>query len=501
MQGRNAKSSLYKKESNKAKKKHVSTKRSCIAVPKAKIPTTIIEPTTKEIEQKIMQKKKILRMSKKVAMSMVMMIIMITLTLVYMKTNDYVFAVEAYIDGQSIGIVDKTKEFDECLKVIVQSNSYEIGKEVMVEQEPTFTGRIVKTEQLTPVDEIEENLRSIIHMSVEAYSIEVDGKQMGNAKDMYMVEEILDQLQEPYQSGDPNVTIGFNKKIHIDKTIVPVRELNKKEEIYGNLSAMEEEIEKYQIRNGDTLWDIALDHKIPVEEILRINPQMSEIIQPGDEINLSVPKPTLGVEVREKVVYNEDIPFDIKEVEDKTIYEGRRTIVDRGINGEKKVEAEIVKVNGIEVDKNIIKEVVLAEPKEQTEKVGTKPLPPKYGTGTFRRPIYATITSRFGTRWGRMHTGIDYGGSVGDPIYAADGGKVIFAGWDGSYGYIVKISHDNEYVTYYAHCSKLLVSTGQRIAKGELIAKVGNTGRSTGPHLHFEVRKNGVAVNPLSYLP
>ncbi len=499
MQDGDAKSSIYKKESKR--KKHLSTKRNCIAVPKVKIPTTIIKPTTMEMEQKIMQKQRIFKASQKAAMSMLVMTIMIALIFVFMKTNDYVFAVEAYIDGQSIGIADKTKEIDECLKIVVASKSMEIGKEVMVEQKPIFTGKIVKTEALTPMEDIEKNIESIIHMNVEAISIDVDGKQMGLAKDINTVEEILDELQAPYRSDDQNVTVGFNKKVQIKKQVVPIEELDEKEEILFVLSGMESEIEKYQIKNGDTLWDIALDHKIPVEEILRINPQMSEIIQPGDKINLTVPKPILGIEVREKVVYNEDIAYDIEEVEDETLYEGRRTIVDRGINGEKEVEAEIIKVNGIEIDKNVIKETVLAEPKAQTEKVGTKPLPPKYGTGTFRRPIYATITSRFGTRWGRMHTGIDYGGSVGDPVYAADGGKVIFAGWDGSYGYIVKISHDNEYVTYYAHCSKLLVSTGQRVAKGQLIAKVGNTGRSTGPHLHFEVRKNGTPVNPLSYLP
>jgi murein DD-endopeptidase MepM/ murein hydrolase activator NlpD len=80
------------------------------------------------------------------------------------------------------------------------------------------------------------------------------------------------------------------------------------------------------------------------------------------------------------------------------------------------------------------------------------------------------------------------------------GGKVTFSGWEGSYGYLVKISHGNGLETYYAHNSKLLVKEGQTISAGQVIAKSGNTGNSTGPHIHFEVRKNGTPVNPKPYL-
>ncbi|MGE4284156.1 MAG: peptidoglycan DD-metalloendopeptidase family protein, partial [Clostridia bacterium] len=271
-------------------------------------------------------------------------------------------------------------------------------------------------------------------------------------------------------------------------------------EVYDALSQLKDEVKKYKIKEKDTLWGIAQIYKTPVEEIIRINPGLKEDIQPGQEINLTVPEPVLGIETREVIAYNEDIPFEVKEIQDSDLYQGRRTIVDKGFNGEQKVEAEIIKVNGIETGKEVIKTYVLSEPKIQTEKVGIKKLPPKYGTGVFRRPTYGIITSRFGSRGREWHTGIDLAGNTGDPIYAADGGKVIFAGRQGNYGLLVRISHDNEYITYYGHCSKLLVQVGQRVAKGELIAKVGNTGRSTGPHVHFEVRKDGTPVNPLNYL-
>ena len=116
------------------------------------------------------------------------------------------------------------------------------------------------------------------------------------------------------------------------------------------------------------------------------------------------------------------------------------------------------------------------------------------------RPVSGVLTSRFGSRWGSTHTGIDIGAPSGTGIKAAAGGTVIFSGWKGTLGKLVVISHGNGIQTYYGHCSSLLVSTGQKISAGQIIAKVGSTGRSTGSHLHFEIRVNGSAINPQSYI-
>ena len=119
---------------------------------------------------------------------------------------------------------------------------------------------------------------------------------------------------------------------------------------------------------------------------------------------------------------------------------------------------------------------------------------------SFIKPTSGVVTSRFGSRWGSTHTGIDVGAPTGTPIKAAAGGTVIFSGWKGTLGKLVVVSHGNGVQTYYAHCSSLLVSSGQTVSAGQLIAKIGNTGRSTGPHLHFEIRVNGSAINPQSYI-
>ncbi|WP_125154186.1 M23 family metallopeptidase [Clostridium rectalis] len=110
------------------------------------------------------------------------------------------------------------------------------------------------------------------------------------------------------------------------------------------------------------------------------------------------------------------------------------------------------------------------------------------------------VSSGFGMRWGRMHNGIDLAAPMGTPIYAVLSGKVIFSGWQNGYGNVVKIDNGDNIVTIYGHCSKLFVKEGHTIEKGNKIAEVGSTGRSTGPHVHFEVRKNGVPQNPEGYL-
>lgn len=114
--------------------------------------------------------------------------------------------------------------------------------------------------------------------------------------------------------------------------------------------------------------------------------------------------------------------------------------------------------------------------------------------GSFR------YTSGFGMRWGRMHKGTDFAAPHGTPIYATADGVVIHAGWQSGYGRMVKIKHEFGIETRYAHNSKLFVKKGQRVSRGQKIAAMGNTGRSTGTHLHYEVRVGGKAVNPMTYI-
>ncbi|HZV78454.1 MAG TPA: peptidoglycan DD-metalloendopeptidase family protein [Candidatus Binatus sp.] len=127
-------------------------------------------------------------------------------------------------------------------------------------------------------------------------------------------------------------------------------------------------------------------------------------------------------------------------------------------------------------------------------------------SGHFIWPAQGPVVSGFGMRWHpilggyRMHTGIDIGAPYGAPIVASDDGVVLFVGWYGGYGNTVIVDHGGGYSTLYAHCSSILVSQGQQVQRGQAIARVGATGYATGPHLHFEIRVNGVPINPMTRL-
>lgn len=137
-------------------------------------------------------------------------------------------------------------------------------------------------------------------------------------------------------------------------------------------------------------------------------------------------------------------------------------------------------------------------PPAPTSPPATSPPPPSAGGGLLW-PTSGVLTSTFGWRWGAMHQGIDIGAGTGTPIYASESGTVFYSGWMGGYGNLILIDHGDGRVTAYAHQSRLAVSGGS-VGRGQVIGYVGSTGDSTGPHLHFEVRVNGVAVNPMQYL-
>lgn len=150
-------------------------------------------------------------------------------------------------------------------------------------------------------------------------------------------------------------------------------------------------------------------------------------------------------------------------------------------------------------------DALIAESKRLEKEISSLSSKKKYtgGTMVWPAPNNYTVTSPFGMRKHpilrkvKMHTGIDIGAKSGDAIVAANGGTVIIAGWQNGYGNTVVIDHGGGITTLYAHSSKLLVKVGKEVKAGDNIAKVGSTGLSTGPHLHFEVRKNGTPVNPL----
>lgn len=196
--------------------------------------------------------------------------------------------------------------------------------------------------------------------------------------------------------------------------------------------------------------------------------------------------------------FQKEIPFETQTHNDSTLYIGETVTVTEGKNGSAEVESETVYKNGAEQSSRILSENVIINPVTRVVRIGTK-TKDVLQSGLFY-PLTGTISSYFGQRWGRNHEGIDIAVPEGTPVKAAECGTVSFAGDGGTYGKLVKIDHGNGVVTAYAHLNKINVTVGQAVNSDTQIALSGNTGRSTGPHLHFEIVENDVPLDPINFL-
>ena len=263
-------------------------------------------------------------------------------------------------------------------------------------------------------------------------------------------------------------------------------------------------------KNEETV-NIEIEEQTSTAEMdLENGDEKPEILTPEEAAAEITAKQELTVKTTEVVTEKE--PVEFKKVTKKTdkLYVGQRKVKQKGSEGLKEVTKEVTKENGETIEENLIYEAVLKEPQTRIVLSGTKRQEEdaftaaadvkQEGSGELTAPVSSmNVTSGFGPRWGRAHLGVDLGMPSGAPISAADAGTVIFTGYSGSYGNLVKVDHGNGMITYYAHCSRVLAEQGQAVERGEVIAEVGSTGNSTGPHLHFEVRMNGENVDPMNY--
>lgn len=222
-----------------------------------------------------------------------------------------------------------------------------------------------------------------------------------------------------------------------------------------------------------------------------------------------------GNEILSRVeeVYIEDSNFNIKYeetrketiepitkiVQKEDMYMGD-ILKEEGSVGYKEVVASVNYTNGVKTGEEIVTERTLIDSKDTVLYKGIK-CPIEDKVAFLQYPTEGgTITSYFGQRWGRMHNGIDIGNNEGEPVYSSLEGVVKECHYENGYGNKIVVEHDNNITTVYAHLSELKTNIGAEVKKGDLIGKVGNTGNSTGPHLHFEVRVNGVPINPQGYI-
>lgn len=269
------------------------------------------------------------------------------------------------------------------------------------------------------------------------------------------------------------------------------------EEAISMVTKEKEENKIYEVKTGDTLSGIAAEYGLTMDELLAMNPNCSEdnYIRVGDRITVTVPEPELSVIVTEQKTFEEDYELPVEYIKNDSMYTTYSNVINEGSKGHRKVVAKVKYKDGVETDTEILAQKVTTEAVARVVEVGTLTPP------TYIRPLSGgRISSYYGYRWGRLHGGVDYACSTGTSVMASSSGVVVEAGWNGSYGYTILISHPDGKKTRYAHLSRVMVSYGQSVTQGQVIGLSGNTGFSTGPHLHFEIIVNGMRVNPLDYL-
>ncbi len=410
-----------------------------------------------------------------------------------LTTAVFTFGYSVSVNGEEIGVVHAAEEV-----TAMQESVRRDFENLEMDQDIRLSFAFVPKSDLSNQKSLRQAFLETYDRTVDGAVIQVEGETRAVLPTEAEAYEVLKTLQDKYTEEGAKVT--FDQPVEVLLKPVPLSMAVGVESAVELLEGRNTADSLYTVQPGDTFWSIAAAYHMSVDTLMAINGSKKEHINIGDTLTVKVPVPYLSVRATRDVVYTEEIPFTTRSIDDPDLYRGRSTVVTAGVPGQKEIEATVVKVNGIEVSRNILKETVLSQPVEKVVRVGTKTPPRTMATGSFVRPTGGYLTSRFGYRWGRNHHGIDIGASSGTPIYAADGGVITMSGWNGNYGKMVMINHENGYVTYYAHCSRLLYNSGKRVAKGDVIAYVGNTGRSTGPHLHFEIRKNGTPVNPLNYV-
>lgn len=316
---------------------------------------------------------------------------------------------------------------------------------------------------------------------------------------------VMTEEEKDFDDYDLGIlSMDFAEDVEIVEAYLPESQLTELSEAIERVTKEQETASIYEVVQGDTLSEIAIKVNIPMDRIIEMNDSLEDertTLQIGQQLVITVPEPELSVVRVEENYYEESYDADIIYIENDNWYTNQTVVHVQPSAGFRKVVADVAFLNDKEVGREILKEDVVKEAVAKVVERGTK-IPP-----TYIKPISGgRQSSGFGRRSAptrgasTYHKGIDWATPTGTPVYASCGGTVTRAGWGSGYGYVVYIDHEDGRQTRYGHLSKVLVSVGDTVKQGERIALSGNTGVSTGPHLHFEILINGTQVNPLKYL-
>lgn len=424
------------------------------------------------------------------------------------------FAYEVRYCNAPIGYVSSSDTLNEGMKQASQIMQF-----LDIEELPTLSYSLAQPREFLDAKAVGDAIVNCHSDELSAASgLFINGEYLGAVPSRSELDTLLETLRTAQDTGKESRPSTFAQKVEVVDGAYPKGTITSVKSLQKTLLKQKKKAVKYTVKSGDTLIGIARASGLTLGELRERNPAYkdTDMLQIGDVLVIEKASSLLQICRYVKATYKEAIPYETKVYFNDNFFVNEERVYVEGQNGVQRVTAEIEYTDGVETDREVLKSTVLKKPVTKKMRIGTqkgnRPQGSGIASGKFRWPLphFTTITSYFGPRWGTVHQGLDISGYnvYGASIVAADGGTVyavnrtnswgtgMFAG----YGYAVIIDHGNGLRTLYAHCSRIAVTPGQRVTKGQVIAYVGNTGRSTGAHLHFEVRVNNVRVNPLNYL-
>ncbi len=405
--------------------------------------------------------------------------------------------------GNELGVIDHATVYDEGASMARDRVTNE-DDSFTVDLVPTLTLTVQGAKQPMNASQVcDAILRNSGDAIAEAIGLYIDGKFVGAAEDPDELQGLLDGLKEgqaQYDKDDPDQRVEFVQDVKTEEGLFPISTVKTADELLKQLTHQTVVEKTYTVQSGDVFSRIALKHDMTADELRALNPQITDTnrLKVGDKLTVQRAQSFLQVKLVKTIRYTETIDYKTQTVYRSDKDEGYSKTTTYGKEGSKDMVAEITYVDGIETERIVVKETVTKQPVTKVVEVGTKKVAPMLWPVPICHRVYQGYHSG--------HKAIDISSGpvpvLGKPAVAADSGVVIQAatGWNGGYGTVVKVQHSNGLITVYAHLQTLKVSVGQRVTRGQTVGLIGNTGRSFGPHLHFEVIRNGVKVNPLNYV-
>lgn len=426
--------------------------------------------------------------------------------------NRFTYALEVKYGDQTIGYIANESVYLEARNMALEKLS--VGLDTENEDlldTPKYELSLVTANRLIDSSSLSDNLINASDKNItNACGIFIDGEFLCSVKNENDARSVFNAILETVPTDIEDATLGFLEEIDYVQGLYPDDEntMWDAERLAQKLASPKSEAIYYIAQPGDSFSKIASENRLTIGELKIMNPQLGDTILIGTMLLVAEEENYVTPKVTYTEVYREEVECPVEVSYNSKLFAGDRRIIREGQNGTDLVTVSITTVNGTIYDREEINRVTLAEPISKKVELGTASGNNYYGGQVSSRgfvwptPTAKTISQRFG-RNGHKGLDITTGGASGHVIVAAAAGTVEIAGSTGnSYGVQVLINHGNGIKTRYAHClsGSVVVRAGQYVSAGQKIARIGSTGNSTGPHLHFEVIVNGGFVNPLNYV-